>query len=92
MKDDDLPLFSRAANVWNTFSPLPRGTLVGLKPSWGTMVPVQLWDDFFIVILWSVGISKRGVQVLHPPTGCVYEVYPDEITLDGRRYEPSEAR
>lgn len=91
MKDEDFSLFSRVANVWNTFQPLPHGTLVGISPSWGNMVPVRLWNDFFIVVVWSVGITKRGVQVLHPPTGCVYEVYPDEIILDGKRYGPSEA-
>jgi len=67
------------SSIWERFPPLPFGTLVRVRPSWGNDVPTNIANDFFTILDWSAPTSKRFITIVHLNTGKRYQVYPDEI-------------
>jgi hypothetical protein len=83
MKPDDLTL-----DIWERFPPLPVGTLVSVRPSWGNDVPINVVNDFFAIVDWQPTTSKRAISIVHLNTGRRYQVYPDEIVHVPSKVEP----
>jgi hypothetical protein len=72
-------LEAQLSSIWESFPPLPFGTLVGVRPSWGNDVPTNITKDFFTILDWGAPTSKRFITIVHLNTGKRYQVYPDEI-------------